>query len=105
MLARAEDGEHAIVARDRRAAAAWLAFVAGHRGVAKVNAPRALQQIAGRRRHVAKLRRGAGQNGLRQNRVVCLTVRVVGKVGIANRGANLAGRRRRAIRSCRAAGD
>ena len=89
VFARAQDGERAVAAGDRRAAGAGLALVARHRGVAEVHAARALQQVAGGRRHVAKLRRRAAEDRLRQHRVVSLHGRVVGEIGIANRGADL----------------
>src|SRR5262245_42413539 len=56
MFACAEHGEHPIVASNRRAAGTRLALVARHGRVTKVDAASALQEIAGRRRHVAKLR-------------------------------------------------
>ena len=51
----------------RRAAAAGLAFVAGLVGVVEVGAARALQQVAGGRRLVAQLARGAGEQRARQH--------------------------------------
>ena len=88
VIARAEDREHAIVASDRRTTAAGLAFIARHRRIAEVNAPRSLQQVAGRRRHVANLGGRARQNGLRQHRIVALDCWIVRERRIANHGAN-----------------
>ena len=80
MFAGAEDGERAVAAGDRRAAGAGLALVAGHGGVAEVHAPRALQEIAGRRRHVAQLGRCAGENRLRQHGIISLHRRMVREI-------------------------
>ena len=66
-----------------------LALVAGHRGVAEIHAARPLQQVAGGRRHVAQLCRSAGEDRLRQHRIVALHGRVVGEIGVAHRGADL----------------
>ena len=55
VLAPAEHGVNAVVAVYRAAADPGLALVARRRGVAEVVAPRPLQQIAARRRHVADL--------------------------------------------------
>ena len=55
-IACAQDRVHAVEAADRRAAAARLALVAGCGDVVEVGAPRALQEIAADRRHVAQLR-------------------------------------------------
>ena len=88
VIARAEDGQAAIAAGDRRTTCPGLALVAGHGGVAKIHAAGSLQQIAGCRRHVAKLRRCTGQDGLRQDGVVTLDCRMVGEIRIADRGAD-----------------
>ena len=56
MFARAENSEATIHARDCRAARAWFALVTRHGRVAEIHAPSSLEQIAGGRRHVAKLR-------------------------------------------------
>ena len=82
-------GERAVAAGDGRAAGPGLALVAGHGGVAEVHAPRSLEQIAGRRRHVAKLGRCAGEKRLRQHGIIALHRRMVGEIGIANGGADL----------------
>ena len=68
-FARAEDRVHAVEAGDGGAAAAGLALIAGRRDVVKIIAARALQKIAAGRRHVAQLRRGAGQDRARQHRI------------------------------------
>ena len=68
-LRAAEDGVHAVLAIDRRAAAAGIALVARReRQLAEVRAARALHQVAADRRHVAQLRRGAGEQRLRDDR-------------------------------------
>src|SRR5260370_27432256 len=74
MFAWAKDGERAVAAGDGRAARSGLALVAGHRGVAEVHAPRSLEQVAGRRGHIAKLCRCAGEKGLRQNWIISYAV-------------------------------
>src|SRR5678815_6046808 len=89
MLARAEDGERAIVARDRRTASAGLAFVARHCGVAEVNAAGALQQVSGNRRHVTDLRRSALQYRLRQHGIIALHFWVIREIRVACSSANL----------------
>jgi hypothetical protein len=61
-FARSEDGVDAVDAFNRRAARAGLAFVAGHRRVVKIKAAGALHEIAAGRRHIAQLRRCAGEN-------------------------------------------
>ena len=72
VLAGAEDGERAVVAVDCGAAGAGFALVAGVGGVAEIDAAGALQQIAAGGGHVAKLRRCAGEQSLREHRVVAL---------------------------------
>ena len=96
MFACAKDGERAVAAGDGRAAGSGLALVAGHRGVAEVHAPRSLEQVAGSRRHIAKLCRCAGEKGLRQHCIISLHRRMVGEIRISNGGANL----QPAVRRC-----
>ncbi len=60
----------AVVAVDGGAAGAGLALVAGVGGVAEVDAAGALEQVAGGGGHVAELRGGAGEQGLREHGVV-----------------------------------
>ena len=67
---------------------ARLAFVAGRRRVVEISAARALQEIAARRRHVAQLLRGAGQNGAGQHRIALLDQRVIGEIGVAHQRAD-----------------
>jgi hypothetical protein len=55
MFAYAQDGERAIVAGDRRTSSARLALVAGHRGIAEIDASRALEQVAADGSHIADL--------------------------------------------------
>src|SRR5438132_5641150 len=64
VLARPEDGECPVAPADRGAACPGLPLVACHGGVAEVHAPRALEQVARRRGHVAELCRGAREKGL-----------------------------------------
>ena len=81
-LARAENGIDAVDAIDRRAAAAGLAFVTRRRDVIEIETPRALQQVAARRCHVAQLLRCAGQDRARQQRISFLDQRVIGEVAV-----------------------
>ena len=83
-VARAEDRVHAIVAADRRAAAARLSLVAGRRSVVKVVAAGTLQEITAGRGHIAQLLRGAGHNRAGENRITLGDQRVIGEVGVAN---------------------
>ena len=76
-------------AGDRRAAVPGSRLLHGIAGIAEVHASRPLQQIAGSRRHVANLRRCAGEDRLRKNRIILAHRRMVRKIGIANRGADL----------------
>src|SRR3954471_3821406 len=57
MIARPENRFGTIDPDERRAAGAWLAFVARHRRVAKVRAARSLQDVSAYGRHVAQLTR------------------------------------------------
>ena len=88
MFARAENRQAAIHAGDRGATGARLALVARHRGVAEIHAARALQQIAGSRRHVAKLHRRAAQDRFGKNGVVLANERVTRQVRIADHRTN-----------------
>ena len=87
-LAGAEDGMHAVDAGNRGAAAAGLAFVAGRRGVVEIIAARPLQQIAAGRRHIAQLRRRAGEDRARQQRITLLDRRMPGEIGIRHQRAD-----------------
>jgi len=66
-----------------------LALVAGHGCIAEVHAAGSLQQVAGGRRQVAKLRRCARQQGLREHRIIALHLRVVREIRIPDGGADL----------------
>src|SRR5690606_31043907 len=72
-----------VEALPRRAAGTRLALVARRAGVVEVVAARALQQVAARTGHVAQLWRGAGQDGLGQQRVTLFYQRVPGQIGVA----------------------
>ncbi len=88
VLAGAEDRQHAVGAADGRAAGAGVALVAGGRDVAKVDAARALEQVAGRGGGIAQLGRCAGQDGLRQRGIALQDERVMGEIAVAGRGAD-----------------
>src|SRR3981189_1050803 len=60
MLAAAEDSLRAVDARDRAAARARLALVAGHGDVPEIHAAGALKQVSACRRLVAQLGRCPG---------------------------------------------
>ena len=66
LVARAQNRVDAVVAVDRRASAAGIAFVARCRRVVEVITAGALEQVAAVGRHVAKLRRRSGENGFGQ---------------------------------------
>src|SRR5215469_17374845 len=89
MLARPENGEHSVAARNGWAAGSRLSFVAWHGAIAEVDAARSLQQVPGGGGHVAKLGRSSGENRLREDGIVALYSCVIRQIGIANRGANL----------------
>ena len=87
VFAGAQDGVLARQGSTRRAAAAGLALVARHAHVVEVHAARALQQVAAVGGQVADLRRRAGQQRRRDQRVLGAHQRVVGGVGIARQCA------------------
>ena len=67
---RAEDGVHAIESLGRVAALTRISFVAARPLVIiKIGTSRALQDVAAHRCHVAYLRRCAGQDRTRQDRI------------------------------------
>ena len=71
LIACAEDGVDAVEAFEGRAAAAGVALVAGGEGgVHEVVAAGALEEIAAGGGHVAELRGGSAEQGLREQRVV-----------------------------------
>jgi hypothetical protein len=73
---------------DRSAAAAGLTFVAGLVGVVEIRAARPLQQVARRRRLVAQLTRGAGQQGTRQKAIVAPHAFIGRKISVADERAD-----------------
>lgn len=78
----------AIVARDRGAAAAGLAFVAGNGDVLEIGAAGALQQVASGGREVAQLTRSSGQQRLRENRIAAANRPVGGEIAVAHPGSD-----------------
>ena len=70
--------------RERRAARPGHALVAGLGRVVEVGAPRALEQVAAGRGLVAKLRRRAGQDRLRQQRIAAADAHVGGKRAVGD---------------------
>ena len=72
----------AVDPADGRTAAARLPLVARRARVIKIQAPGPLKQIAAGRGHVAKLRRSAGQDRIRQQRVFRSHRFVVCQIGI-----------------------
>ena len=78
----------AIVALPRVAACARLAPVAGARHVVEIGATCFLHKVAADRRRVAKLRRGAGEQRLRDGRIGPGEALVVGEIGIADHRAD-----------------
>ena len=87
-FAGAEDRVHPIEPGEGGATAARLALIARRRGVVEVIAARALQEIAAGRGHVAQLRRGAGKDRARQQRIARGDRGVIGEVGIRNERAD-----------------
>ena len=86
-LARAEDRVHAVETVACGAAGTRSALVAGgKRGIGEVTAAGALQQVAANARHIAKLRRRAGEKRLRQQGIALAHQPVVGKVAVAHQG-------------------
>jgi hypothetical protein len=82
VLARPEDRVDAGHPADRRAAGAGLALVAGRGRVVEIIAAGPLEQVAARGGRVAQLRRGAGQDGVAQERVAVRDAVVVGDLGV-----------------------
>lgn len=101
MLARAENRMLALHAVARGAARAGVALVAGvEADVVEVMAARALHQIAADRRHIAQLRRGAGQQRGLQQRIVRAHQRMICGIGIADHRANADAAIGRCIDAC-----
>src|SRR5438876_1605090 len=88
VLACAEDRVHAVDATDRSATAPGRTFVAGRARIVEIEAARSLQQVAAGRCHVAQLRRGAGEDGARKQRIACLDLRVPGEVAVGHQRAD-----------------
>ena len=105
VFAGAQDGEGAVVAFDGGAAGAGLALIAGHGIVAEIHAAGALQKIAARGRHVAKLRGSPGEQGLGENGVVACNCGMMSQIGVADQARRSSAGRREAFRPCRGAGD
>ncbi len=99
-LAGAEDSVHAVVAADRGATVARLAFVAGRGDVVEVGASRALQKVAADRCHIAQLLGCAGHDGAREHRIALLYQRMIGKVGVAHESADAEPAARRSPPPC-----
>jgi len=78
-----------VVSLDRGAAGARRALVAGHRRIAEVDATGWLQQVAGRRRHITQLRRGAGKQRLGEHGILALDYGVMSQVEVANERPDL----------------
>ena len=87
VIARPEDREHAVLALDRGAAGAGSPLVAGETGVAEIAASCALQQVPADCAHVADLRRGGGEQRLRDHRPACDDGRMRGHVAHARHRA------------------
>ncbi len=79
VVAHAQHGVHPVDAAQRRAARPGHALVAGLGRVIEVGAPRALEQIPAGRGLVAKLRRRARQDRLRQQRIAAADAHVDGE--------------------------
>ena len=89
LVAGAENGMGAIMAADRSASRTGRALVALGKGkIAEIRTPGTLQQIAAGSGHVAELGRCAGEQCLREHRIVAQDVGVVGQLGIAHHCAD-----------------
>ena len=77
-----------VLATQRVAARARLALVAGAGGVVEIAAARALQQIAADGGGIAKLGRGARQQGLRHRRIGSGELWIMSEVSIAHQRAD-----------------
>ncbi len=77
----AEDGELAVAAGNGGAAGAGLALVAGEGGVAEVQAAGALEQVAADGAEIAYLRRGGGEQRVRDGGPAAANRRVCGDCG------------------------
>jgi hypothetical protein len=80
VVAAAEDGVRAVLARDGRASGAGRPPIAREHRVAEVRAAGALQEVARDRGHVANLHRGARAQGLRDDGVAVPDQRVIREV-------------------------
>jgi hypothetical protein len=79
---------HPVEAAQRRTSRPGHALVAGLGRVIEVGAARALQQVAARRGLVAKLRRRAGENGLREQRITAAHAHVGGSRAVGDQRTN-----------------
>src|SRR5260370_13431959 len=77
-----------MVTADRRASAPGFTLVTGVRGIAEVNAAGSLQKVAASGGHVTQLRRGAGEEGLREHGIVPLDGGVISNVGVTRERAD-----------------
>jgi hypothetical protein len=78
-----------MVAVERRAPAAGRTLVAGReRRVVEVRATGALHEVAADGRHVAQLRRGAGNERLREQRIPLSDEGMIGRVAVAHQCAD-----------------
>src|ERR1700730_7973667 len=84
MLARPQDGVHAVDPVDCRTAAARLALIAWRGCIVEIEAARPLQEIAPGRGHVAQLLRGPGKDRAAQQWIARLDLRVIGDIAIGN---------------------
>ncbi|GAA3114080.1 hypothetical protein GCM10020001_036580 [Nonomuraea salmonea] len=88
VVAHAEDRRAAVEPVERVAAGAALALVAGGVSVVEVRAAGALEQVAADGGHVAQLRRGPGEQRLRQHRVAGADPPVGGQHAVADERAD-----------------
>ena len=82
VLTSAQDGMNAVEARERRAARARIALVAGFRDVIEVVTARSLQQVPRSRRFVPQLSARAGYNRARQYAVLPPHAAVRGQIRV-----------------------
>src|ERR1700719_2428115 len=86
LVAAAQNGVDPIKAVNGGAPRTRLALVTGVRRIAKVITAGPLHEVAADSRHIAQLRRRAGEERLREHRETRGDGVVVGKVAVANEG-------------------
>src|SRR5262245_66275572 len=84
LIARSEDGVHAVESVGRRAPAPWLTLIARFVDIAEVSAACPLHQIAADRRHVAQLCGGSAKDRFAQQGIPLKNERVIRQRTVTN---------------------